>query len=321
MRPSPAVWVGRDVSGNDGDGDGDGGGGGDVSRRETVQPIADASSDDGVGGGGVSDHYSLVHAPHTPLLSSSPLSHSGSTGPSEEEHPRPIGNVEGDQGDRDDSDDGHRGDRRGEIRIQSMRARSWAPAKAAANEAAAAQASAETAAAAAAAAAADASAVASAAVAEDEAALLEEDSIVEALKEVRAALAAGREDEAGAQVERVAAGVGLAPALLGALKALRRRDMTASAPGAGGVGKAGEMAADVSASPNASTRSSPAHSQRFARGRNGIDGERRKTDPYRSITVNKRTPHSSLFGYSTRPFDLPLPSQSILRLLLLVRRL
>lgn len=65
------------------------------------------------------------------------------------------------------------------------------------------------------------SAAASASVAAEGAAQAEENSLVEALREVHGALMTAQED--GAEVERVAAGVGLAPALLGSLRALKRR--------------------------------------------------------------------------------------------------
>lgn len=65
------------------------------------------------------------------------------------------------------------------------------------------------------------SAAASASVAAEGAAQAEENSLVEALREVRGALMTVNED--GAEVETVAAGVGLAPALLGSLRALKRR--------------------------------------------------------------------------------------------------
>lgn len=65
------------------------------------------------------------------------------------------------------------------------------------------------------------SAAASASVAAEGAAQAEENSLVEALREVHGALMTAQED--GAEVERVAAGVGLASALLGSLRALKRR--------------------------------------------------------------------------------------------------
>lgn len=82
------------------------------------------------------------------------------------------------------------------------------------------------------------SAAASASVAAEGAALAEEKTLVEALREVRGALMDGREDATGhgEEVGRVAAGVGLAPALLGALRALKiRRD---EGDGGGGGGSA-----------------------------------------------------------------------------------
>lgn len=68
---------------------------------------------------------------------------------------------------------------------------------------------------------------------------------MEALQEVRTALAAGEDRAAGAEaeVERVASGVGLAPALLNALRALRTG--SGSGPEMAGAGKSGALAADV----------------------------------------------------------------------------
>lgn len=65
------------------------------------------------------------------------------------------------------------------------------------------------------------SAAVSASVAAERAAQAEENSLVEALREVRGALMTVQDD--GTEVERVAAGVGLAPALLGSLRALKGR--------------------------------------------------------------------------------------------------
>ncbi|CAM9408922.1 unnamed protein product, partial [Laminaria digitata] len=116
----------------------------------------------------------------------------------------------------------------------------WAIATAAAERAAEAAANAAVAAVAAA-----ASAATIASDAADEAALAEENSIVDALQEVRSALAAGEEHAAGAgaEVERVASGVGLAPALLNVLRALRSG--CGSGPEMTGAGKSGALAADV----------------------------------------------------------------------------
>lgn len=138
-----------------------------------------------------------------PLLSSSsPLSHSMST----------------DDGSMEDAVNSA-GDH---IRLQSTGNSAFEAAVAAAL---AAEKAVKDATAAASAAASAASAARSAAVwAAAEAAHAEEGSIAEALREVRTALEAGRRDAAGAgagaEVERVAAGVGLAPALLGVLRAL-----------------------------------------------------------------------------------------------------
>ena len=68
---------------------------------------------------------------------------------------------------------------------------------------------------------------------------------MEALQEVRTALAAGEDHAAGdgAEVERVGSGVGLAPALLNALRALRTGN--GSGPEMAGAGRSGALAADV----------------------------------------------------------------------------
>lgn len=134
------------------------------------------------------------------LSSSSPLSHSMST----------------DDGSLEDAANSG-GDH---IRLQSTGGSAF---EAAAAAALAAEKAVKDAAAAASAAASAASAARGAAVwAAAEAAHAEEGSIAEALREVRSALEAGQRDAtgAGAEVEQVAAGVGLAPALLGVLRAL-----------------------------------------------------------------------------------------------------
>lgn len=94
------------------------------------------------------------------------------------------------------------------------------------------------------------SAAASASVAAEGAVLAEHNSIAEALEEIRGALLAGREDAAGAgaEVERVAAGVGLAPALLRALRALRRRDDDGGGGGGGGRSSGLRLAKEVNRS-------------------------------------------------------------------------
>lgn len=91
------------------------------------------------------------------------------------------------------------------------------------------------------------SAAASASVAAEGAVIAEHNNIAKALEEIRGALLAGREDAAGAgaEVERVAAGVGLAPALLRALRALRRRDDDGGGGGGGGRSSGLRLAKEV----------------------------------------------------------------------------
>ena len=88
------------------------------------------------------------------------------------------------------------------------------------------------------------SAAASASVAAEGAAQAEENSLVEALREVHGALMTVQED--GAEVERVAAGVGLAPALLGSLRALKRRGDDGGGGGGGGSESGWRLAKEVS---------------------------------------------------------------------------
>lgn len=176
-------------------------------------------------------HAGYSFPSQSPLLASSPLSESLSSNGSGLDASSASGTEGG--------DDGGVGE---DVEARSSPAmEAWASAAAAA-EVAAAAATAVSAAARAAA----ASAAAQASLAAEEAAEAEEDTIEEALQEVRAALASGQNgaDGIGAEVERVAAGVGLAPALLGALRALRRE--YGNRPGAVGGGRAGALAEDVS---------------------------------------------------------------------------
>ncbi|CAM9296089.1 unnamed protein product, partial [Hapterophycus canaliculatus] len=91
------------------------------------------------------------------------------------------------------------------------------------------------------------SAATSASVAAEGVVLAEHNRIAEALEEIRGALLAGQEDAAGAgaEVERVAAGVGLAPALLRSLRALRRRDDDGGDGGGGGRSSGLRLAKEV----------------------------------------------------------------------------
>lgn len=162
----------------------------------------------------------LISALQAPLLASSPLNRPLSTDSisSAEEEPNAGGNAEdgtaaNSVGVRSNSSSSSSGS---SINDGSPLIEAWAAA--AAEEAAA------------------KSAALKASVAAEDAAQVEEKSVSEALGEVRRVLKAGREDADGAQaeVERVAAGVGLPAALLGALRALRREDDAGA--GAGGSG-------------------------------------------------------------------------------------
>ena len=195
--------------------------------------------------GGVDAIFSLPS--RSPLLATSPLSRSISSdgGPSNSIDVD-NGGGDGGSGGGGSGDGGGGGRGRGgggnydRQSSSSTAMEAWALAAAAAEKAAAAAADAAVAATAAA-----ASAAKIASDAADEAALAEENSIVDALLEVRTALAAGEEHAAGAgaEVERVAAGVELAPALLDALRALKRGN--GSGPEMSGAGKSGELAEDV----------------------------------------------------------------------------
>lgn len=91
------------------------------------------------------------------------------------------------------------------------------------------------------------SAAASASVAAEGAALAEENTLVEALREVRGVLMTGRKDPAGAgaEVGRIAAGVGLAPALLGALRALKKRGDDGGSSASGSTNNGLDLAKQV----------------------------------------------------------------------------
>ena len=159
----------------------------------------------------------------SPMMStSSPLSHSMST----------------DDGSLEDAVNNYAGDH-GCVGSAAM--------EAAVAAAAAAEIAAQAAAKASAAAAAAAAAARSAALSAEGAAHTETSSIAEALEEIRTTLAAGRKDAAGvgAEVERVAAGVGLAPALLGALRALGTEGSGALGDERA-AGRAAQLVAEVS---------------------------------------------------------------------------
>lgn len=187
----------------------------DLAAASALTPAAAS----GVGSDG--DGYSLFTALQAPLLASSPMnrpfstdgSNSGSNSgaPSEEGKSYSIAAHDGVSDNGGDSTSTSSGSSGGNPLMEA-----WAAASAAAADARVAAAAAEAAA---------MSAAASASVAAKGAALAEENTLVEALREVHGALMAGREDAAGAgaEVGRVAAGVGLASALLGALRALKRR--------------------------------------------------------------------------------------------------
>ncbi len=184
----------------------------------SMLPAAESS-----GAGGEGFGRSLLMASQAPLLASSPLNRPLSTDDSGSDSDPLSEGVDVPDGADADADGGGGGGGGGGGSDFSSSGSSggnpmleaWAAAEAEA-EAAAAHARAAMAAAEAAA----KSAAASASVAAEGAALVEENNLDEALREVRGALVAGKED--GAEVERVAAGVGLAPALLGALRALKR---------------------------------------------------------------------------------------------------
>lgn len=204
-----------------------------ANTRRTPSPFlrsdGDTLSTKAQGTGGTDDIFPLPS--QSPLLATSPLSRSLSSagGASDINSSGKDGGISGGGGGTSDLQSS-----------SSAAMEAWALAAAAAESAAAAAADAAIAAAAAA-----ASAATIASDAADKAALAEENSIVDALQEVRTALAAGEEHAAGAgaEVERVASGVGLAPALLDALRALRRGN--GSGPEMTGAGKSGSLAADV----------------------------------------------------------------------------
>lgn len=196
------------------------GSGADASFADSVDSVVGGAKNDG---GGLPSSSRLLSC--TPLLDQSMSTDSGSY--TEEVI-------------SDKTEEGGRGGERTSTGSTTAVA-AWASAAAAAEAARLASA------AAAAAAAAAAEAVAkSAAAAAEEAALAEEITMMEALQEVRSTLAAGGEKEAGggAEVERVATGVGLAPALLGALRALETEGDSDDA--GTGVGRVGGLATDVS---------------------------------------------------------------------------